>query len=66
MFNKTKFEQILREKNTTKKEIAYLIGVNESTLYRKIQNGGNFDRYEIDKIVKALEIEDPINIFFAQ
>lgn len=41
------------------------IGMPVSTMYRKLNNNGDFDRAEIANIVERLEIEDPSKIFFA-
>lgn len=65
MFKKDKFEEALRLSNVTKRELAQALGINESTLYRKIQNNGSFDRYEIDRMVEYLKIDNPTEIFFA-
>ena len=39
--------------------------VDISTMYRKIKNGGDFDREQIAKIMNHLDITDPNPIFFA-
>jgi hypothetical protein len=48
-----------------KKELAEYLGINELTLYRKINNDGAFTRKEINAMIKFLHIEDPAEIFFA-
>ncbi|MBQ9612215.1 MAG: helix-turn-helix transcriptional regulator [Lachnospiraceae bacterium] len=48
------------------KELAAKLGINESTLYRKINADGNFTREEIGKIVEILGIDNPQEIFFAR
>ena len=48
------------------KELAEKLGLNESTLYRKIKADGAFTRDEINKMIDVLHIEDPREIFFAE
>lgn len=65
MFNKLEFNAALARKDVKKSELAKVLGINEATLYRKINNDGFFTRDEINKIIKYLEIENPRVIFFA-
>jgi predicted DNA-binding transcriptional regulator AlpA len=46
-------------------DLAEQLGINESTLYRKINANGDFSRAEIDELIRILEIEKPMDIFFA-
>jgi hypothetical protein len=46
-------------------KLADEIGMPVSTMYRKLNNNGDFDRVEIANIVESLGIEDPSKIFFA-
>ncbi len=64
-FDKGKFEELLQKSGITKKRLAEALGINESTLHRKINNEGNFDRKEIGIIVDFAKIENPMEIFFA-
>lgn len=52
-------------KGINAKELSDALGINESTFYRKLNNDGDFSRAEIAKITEVLELENPINIFFA-
>lgn len=65
MFNKTEFRVQVIRANKTNKEIADFLGINESTLYRKIENNGSFTREEINKLIEFLDIAEPKTIFFA-
>lgn len=65
MFNKTEFRVQVIRANKTNKEIADFLGINESTLYRKIENNGSFTREEINKLIEFLDIAEPKPIFFA-
>ena len=65
MFDRTEFRvQVVRAQKSYK-EIAEYLGIDESTLYRKIQNKGSFTREEIGKLIEFLDISDPKAIFFA-
>ena len=65
MFNKKEFRAQVARAEKTYKEIAEHLNIDESTLYRKIQNDGSFTREEINKLIDFLSISDPRDIFFA-
>ena len=65
MFNQNKLKAQMALANISAKDLAKEMGINESTLYRKIQNDGNFTRSEINSMISILRIEDPADIFFA-
>ncbi|MDD6196569.1 MAG: helix-turn-helix transcriptional regulator [[Clostridium] aminophilum] len=65
MFNKNEFKAAIARAGMTSRELAEKIGINESTLYRKINSNGAFNREEINTIIEVLHIEDPKEIFFA-
>lgn len=65
MFDERKFRAQIVLKGLTVKDLATQLGVNESTLHRKIRQDGNFSRDEINKLISILEIENPADIFFA-
>ena len=66
MFDKRKFQAQMALKGMNVKEVSSQMGINESTLYRKMSNEGDFSRKEIDKLISILDIEDPMAIFFAE
>ncbi len=66
MFDKNKFKAQIVLMGMTSKELAEKLGINESTLYRKVNNNGNFTREEISAITAILRIENPAEIFFAE
>lgn len=66
MFDQTEFKVQMIRAHKTNKEIAEYLGIDESTLWRKIQNNGSFSREEISKLIIFLDIEDPKVIFFAE
>lgn len=49
----------------TQKDVAKLIGITPKTFYDKM-NKGIFGSNEIEIMIEALHITDPINIFFAK
>lgn len=66
MFDKKRFKAAMVIKDINVAGLAKELGVNESTLYRKINNDGNFTRDEIAKLVNILDIEDVDSIFFSK
>jgi predicted DNA-binding transcriptional regulator AlpA len=65
VFDKRKFLAQMTLRDVSKKELAEKLGINEVTLYRKINNDGFFTRREINTIIEFLAIENPAEIFFA-
>lgn len=65
MFNKRKFMAQMALSGMTLKELAQNLGIDESTLYRKINDDGRFSRKEMNDIILILHINDPNPIFFA-
>ncbi len=52
-----KFKKVLSDKNITIKEVAAIIGVDDSTFYRKMQcKGKKFTIEQVTKLVKKLEL----------
>ena len=66
VFNKNKFKAQLALSGITAKELSQKLGIDESTLYRKINEEGRFSRQEINTIIEVLNIENPMEIFFAE
>ena len=67
MFKQNLFKAKLAANENTMKQIAGAIGVNEATLYRKINGTSDFTRNEIQIIRQflSLTLEDVEKIFFA-
>lgn len=65
MFDRKRLQAQMVLKGITGRELAAKMGINETTLYRKMGNDGDFNRSEIQKIMLILDIEDPVDIFFA-
>lgn len=65
MFNELNFKAEVVRNGYSMREIAEILNIDESTLYRKIKNSGRFTREEINKLITVLHIEDPKSIFFS-
>ena len=65
MFNKNEFRAQLARMGMSAKTLAEKLGIDESTLYRKINNQGSFTRQEINDMIAILNITNPKIIFFA-
>lgn len=67
MFKANQFRAKMAENEKTTREVAAAIGVNEATLYRKINGKSDFTRNEIQLIRQCLGLnaEEVENIFFA-
>lgn len=65
-FDKFEFNAQMARKNKRRVELAKALDIDPSTLYRKIENDGDFNRDQIAIILDFLEIDNPMPIFFAQ
>ncbi len=65
MFNKLEFNAQIARKGLRRIDVAKALNIDPSTLYRKIENDGDFDRDQINTLIALLGIEDPKPIFFA-
>jgi DNA-binding XRE family transcriptional regulator len=67
MMNTSKLKGIIVEKGYTQEALASDIGIDKSTFYRKIKNGGSFSIKEANAIVEAMKLtrDEAISIFFA-
>ena len=63
MFNKNEFNAQLARRGVKKNELAKVLGIEYTTLYRKVEENGKFTREEMAKIIDYLGIEDPVSIF---
>lgn len=63
MIDTAKLRGKIVEKGLTQQDVAHLIGKTPKTFYLKMKKGV-FDSNEISKMVEALEIENPAEIFF--
>jgi len=65
MFNKLEFKAQIARKGMLQKDVAKALGIDVSTLYRKVEKDGDFSREEMAILIELLGIEDPKAIFFA-
>ena len=63
MINIPKLRGRIAEAGYNNKQIAEKIGVHPATLCRKLEKGV-FNSDEIQSLIKVLNIEDPMSIFF--
>lgn len=66
MFNEQEFKACLARVNVTYKQLAKELGINATTLYRKVMRHGDFSRDEINCICDIIGKEYLIPVFFAQ
>lgn len=65
MFNKLEFKAQIARRGMLQKDVAKALGIDVSTLYRKVEKDGDFSREEMAILIELLGIEDPKAIFFA-
>lgn len=65
MFSRAELKAQMIRKGYTQKSLAYAIGIAPKTMWLKMQSG-KFNTEEISKIMKLLDITDPVPIFFAK
>jgi DNA-binding NtrC family response regulator len=63
MINTDNLKAEIVRNRMTQKDMARLIGVTPKTFYDKMSKGV-FGSDEIEIMIKALHIQDPMNIFF--
>ncbi|MDY6153088.1 helix-turn-helix domain-containing protein [Clostridium sp. HCP1S3_B4] len=66
MINTQKIKAKMTEKKITQVQLAKLLGIDPSTLNRKInnKNGDNLTVKEVQKIMNILDINNPTEYFF--
>lgn len=65
MINTNKLLGIFAENRKTKQEVAKILGISPKTLGLRLKNGV-FGSDEIEKMIDAFNIDDPMSIFFAR
>lgn len=65
MIDVNKLRGRMAEKGFSGQDMARVIGKTPKTFYAKMK-AGVFDSDEIEAIVRSLEIQNPLEIFFAQ
>lgn len=59
-----KLRGIISERGLSQRKVAETLGMTEKTFYTKMKKGV-FDSDEIEAMISLLEIESPMQIFFA-
>ena len=64
MFNRKEFQLAVIKADKTYEDVAKAIGINPSTLFRKMSGQSEFTRSEIQTICEYLNVDSPMAIFF--
>lgn len=66
MVDTNKLKGVIVEKGKTQQTVAQEIGIDRSTFYRKMKNGGEFSIGEVAKMAEVIPLSDSeaITIFF--
>lgn len=65
MIATSKLRGIISERNLSQRKVAEIIGISEKTFYLKMKKGV-FGTDEVEKMIEALNIENPAEIFLAK
>lgn len=63
--NRYKLEQEMKKNKISKEQLCKELGISRSAFYRKCRGISQFTLEEIQAIVKVLNLESPVEIFFA-
>jgi transcriptional regulator with XRE-family HTH domain len=58
-------KSIIKKKGFTQKEVAIKLGISKSALSSKL-NKGVFGSEDIEKLIRLLDITNPLSIFFVK
>ena len=64
--NKALLKYTMDTQNVSVGELCAFIGISKSAYYKKINGKSEFTRGEIVKICQRLNLESPVDIFFAE
>ena len=64
--NKALLEYAMSEKGKSISDMCDMLGISRSAFYRKCNGKSEFTMSEIKKIVDFLELDSPVEIFFAK
>ena len=64
--NKALLEYKMKVKGKTISDMCSMLEMSRSAFYRKCNGKSEFTQGEISKIVKFLDLDSPVEIFFAQ
>ena len=63
MFNEQELRVAMVREQKTMKDIADMLEISQTTLYRKIKRDVDFSRKEIQRISEFLKLNEPDNFF---
>lgn len=63
--NKALLEYEMNRKNISIGAMCEILGISRSAFYRKCNGKSEFTRAEIQKVVEVLQLDSPMDIFFA-
>lgn len=64
--NKALLEYAMSEKGKSISDMCEMLGISRSAFYRKCNGKSEFTMSEIKNIVDFLELDSPVDIFFAK
>lgn len=62
--NKSKLEQEMKQRGISKENMCKELGISRSAFYRKCNGISQFTLEEIQAIIKLLQLDSPMEIFF--
>lgn len=65
MIRTDRLKGIIAENGLSQRKVATALGITEGTFYAKMKRG-IFGSDEIDKMISLLNIENPMDVFFAK
>ena len=65
MIRTDKLRGVIAERGKSQADVAIMLGITPKTFYEKMKNGV-FGSDEIQKMIDGLNIENPMDMFFAQ
>jgi len=64
--DKYKLQYIMKKNGISVEDMAKKMGISKSTLYSKMNGRSQFTLAEIQMIIKILDLDSPVDIFFAK
>ena len=64
MFNLQKFNAMLFNHNVSKQQLADYLGISLSSLYKRLQKGGDFTSNEIRKLINVFSKDEVMGCLF--
>ncbi len=66
MFDKDRFVTVIKDKGLRMQTVAEAMGIDRTTLYRKLNGGPEFTLREIQGCLSFFSVEEVQDIFFAK